>query len=385
MTKEFYSPLSYAIYTQKVTTFNPMNIAVLEAFYCGSHKRWADGLLVHLPGKVHLLKRPGKHWKWRMHGSALSFAEEIAGLPEKPDVLLVSDMVDLAGLRGLLVQHGIVIPSVLYFHENQWTYPWSPNDQDPGLDRDYHYGWINFVSACCADRILFNSAYHRDSFLNAAAQFLQRMPDDRLEGSIAQLRSRSSVCAPGLDFVELEAGRVPREDGTPIIIWNHRWEYDKNPELFFRSLIQLHQEGVGFQLVVLGESYNRCPEIFNEAKTILQSVILHWGYCASRTDYLNWLWKGHFLPVTATQDFFGYSVVEGMACGLHPLLPERLAYPEHSGNPRHFYPNDIAFVAQLRTLLQSPIPHSDCPPEIRRYAWPQLIPSYMEVLEQTCR
>ena len=28
----------------------------------------------------------------------------------------------------------------------------------------------------------------------------------------------------------------------PLILWNHRWEYDKNPEPFFQSLFRLKDE-----------------------------------------------------------------------------------------------------------------------------------------------
>ena len=35
------------------------------------------------------------------------------------------------------------IPIVMYFHENQITYPWSPNDRDIIKERDHHYGFIN--------------------------------------------------------------------------------------------------------------------------------------------------------------------------------------------------------------------------------------------------
>ena len=39
------------------------------------------------------------------------------------------------------------IPTAIYFHENQISYPWSPRDRDKIQNRDNHYGFINYVCA----------------------------------------------------------------------------------------------------------------------------------------------------------------------------------------------------------------------------------------------
>ena len=53
------------------------------------------------------------------------------------------------------------------------------------------------------------------------------------------------------------------EDELPLILWNHRWEYDKNPALFFDALSQLT---VDFNLSVIGESFRNTPPLFDDAK-----------------------------------------------------------------------------------------------------------------------
>ena len=53
-----------------------------------------------------------------------------------PDVILCSDMLDLAQWRGILRDPRILqTPTAIYFHENQWTYPPSPRAQV-----DSHFG-----------------------------------------------------------------------------------------------------------------------------------------------------------------------------------------------------------------------------------------------------
>ena len=111
--------------------------------------------------------------------------------------------------------------------------------------------------------------------------------------------------------------------------WNHRWEYEKNRRVLFEALFRLKEIGLAFDLIVLGEQNNVYPPIFEKAKHILANQIIHWGYATTFEQYARLLWKADILPVTSNQDFFGVSVVEAMYCGCVPLLPNRLAYPEH--------------------------------------------------------
>jgi len=48
----------------------------------------------------------------------------------------------------------------------------------------------------------------------------------------------------------------------PLVIWNHRWEFDKNPELFFSVLGQVDETGKRFRLALLGENYQNVPQAF---------------------------------------------------------------------------------------------------------------------------
>jgi glycosyltransferase involved in cell wall biosynthesis len=358
-----------------------MRVALLESFYTGSHKRWADGLAKHSSHDIQLVTLPGAHWKWRMHGSAVAFARLLTGSEQRPDALLVSDLTDVAALRGLLAREGWHLPVAVYFHENQITYPWSPGDPDPALRRDQHYGWINYTTALAADRVVFNSAYHRDSFLGALPGFLAQFPDAPELGTIEGIRGKSEVIAPGCDVEEALQWKEPKAEGSPIIVWNHRWEFDKNPEAFFRALIELAEESVEFRLVVLGEQFRHSPEIFREAKEKLSAHILHWGYCDSREAYYRWLWRAHVMPVTANQDFFGYSVVEGLYCGLAPLLPNRLAYPEHAADASTLYNNGEEFLPRLRDLLRDPSKYT-APHLTRNYSWTHVIGQYDRMLAE---
>jgi glycosyltransferase involved in cell wall biosynthesis len=322
-----------------------MRILLIEPFFTGSHRQWALDYQSHSGHEVELLTLEGRHWKWRMHGGAVELAAQFNASDCTPDLILVTDMLDLTTFLSLTRKRTAHIPSAVYFHENQLTYPWSATDADVQLKRDMHYAFINYTSALAADHVLFNSDYHRTSFLSALPAFLDAFPDHRTPSSVEAIDRKSEVLHLGLDLAALDAHRPNEPDWQQraVILWNHRWEYDKNPEQFFNALFTIQDRGWDFKLVVLGEQFRGSPAIFAEAKERLAPHILHWGYVESREEYVQWLWRSDILPVTSHQDFFGGSVVEAMHCNVKPLLPKRLAYPEHLPSfvhPAYFYDED---------------------------------------------
>ncbi len=317
-----------------------------------------------------------------MQGGAAALAERWKAADAPPDLLLATDMLHLPAFLGFARRRGSQLPVALYFHENQITYPWSTEDQDRALGRDHQYGYINFLSALTADAVFFNSHYHRQSFLQALPPFLRQFPDRRGLHHLEAIREKSEVLPLGMDLRGLELPEMPKQQPEATLLWNHRWEYDKNPEQFFRMLFRLKEEGIAFKLIVLGRAFRASPRIFQEAKERLQGEILHWGYAAERDTYARLLWQADILPVTSYQDFFGGSVVEAVYCQCFPLLPERLAYPEHipqEHRHRYFYKNEEDLYQRLRQAIrQLPRIRSGTVGQnfVRRYDWSILAPQY---------
>lgn len=365
------------------------SLAIVEPFFTGSHQHWAEGYARFSSHRVQLLTLPGRHWKWRMHGGAVTLAQEWLTQRQAPDLLLATDMLDLTTFLALIRGAGSPPPSALYFHENQLTYPWSPEDADPELQRDRHYAFINITSALAADAVFFNSQYHRRVFLEALPAFLSRFPDYPLQGTQEAIAKKATVLPLGMDLKALDGGgkhgAFP-EPGPPIVLWNHRWEYDKDPATFFELLRQLQQEGIAFRLVVLGEGYRRQPAIFDKAKEWFSAELLHWGFAASREEYSRWLWQSDVLPVTSRQDFFGGSVVEAMYCGCLPLLPDRLAFPEHLPQGKScqklLYASKRELLDKLRACLKGdwPLRIPELAHFVSRYDWRNLGADYDRML-----
>ncbi|MBE0598191.1 MAG: DUF3524 domain-containing protein [Desulfuromonadales bacterium] len=368
-----------------------MKICLIEPFHTGSHAAWAEEYARCSRHQVELLTLNGRHWKWRMHGGAVTLARKYLASGWNPDLLLVSDMLDLTTFLALTRSRSASLPTALYFHENQLTYPWSPTDADPVQRRDAHYAFINYTSALAADVVLFNSRYHLEAFARELPAFLRSFPDQNELGSLALLAAKSSVLPLGLDLRRLDQHRPapPAPLAPPLILWNHRWEYDKGPEEFFAALYRLQEEGLPFEVAILGESYRQIPPVFAEGQQRLGKRIVQFGYASDFADYARWLWRADILPVTSRHDFFGASVVQAIYCHCTPLLPRRLAYPEHLPTPlqeRFLYDGFDDLLARLRQLLRDPRPQTEgLHAHVARYDWGELVARYDDLFAQIGR
>ena len=98
-----------------------MKIVIASAFHGGSHEAWASGFARHSRNEVGLVTLPAQFWKWRMQGAAQVFAPRIRAMAGRTDVLLATDMCDLATLLGLTRGPEAPVAAAAYFHENQLT------------------------------------------------------------------------------------------------------------------------------------------------------------------------------------------------------------------------------------------------------------------------
>jgi glycosyltransferase involved in cell wall biosynthesis len=300
-----------------------MRILALEPYYGGSHKAFLDGWATRSAHEWDVIGLPAYKWKWRMRHAAITMAEVAATRIEKGarwDALFCSDMLNLAEFLGLAPTVVRALPTVVYFHENQLTYP-----DASATDRDYHFAFTNLTTALAAHGVWFNSAYHRDSFLSAMSEFLPRMPDYQPISAIDEIREKSQVQPPGIDEISPRENRRP---GPLRILWAARWEHDKDPVTFFAAIESLKSSGVDFRLNVLGESFENVPEVFEQARQRFASHIDHWGFQPTREAYINVLRETDVVVSTAIHEFFGIAVAEAVSAGAIPLVPRALAYPE---------------------------------------------------------
>ncbi len=331
-----------------------MRVLLVEPYHGGSHRAWAEGYRAHSAHQVSLVTHEARFWKWRMHGAHVTLADAIAEVVEEtgpPDVLLASSMVNLPALLGA-ARHSLGgCPSVLFMHENQLTYPLSPRDRI-----DTTYAIMNWTSMAVADRIVFNSEFHRTAWFDAVPRLLKSMPDYRHLDRIPAVTARSAVLPVGIDLARIDRTDGVAGDEPPIVLWNHRVDHDKAPDEFAAAIEKAAGQGLEFRVALAGERLDDAPEEFARLRLGMPERIVHDGH-ASDADYVDLLRRSRIVVSTAHQEFFGIAVTEAIYAGAFPLLPDRVVYPERipaSVHDRCLYTDELDLVAKLEWALTEP-------------------------------
>jgi len=322
-----------------------------------------NGLSAHSSHNVDITTMSGENWRWRMLGAAIHIADNIQRI-EKYDGIIVTDLFNLADFKALI---GSQCPPVLaYFHENQMTYP-----QPPGDKGAFQLGIINITTALVADMVVFNSKMHKDAFLNAVPKFMKRGSDYKPKGIAAKIREKAEVLYPGIAVPFDRNIDAEKQTEPPLIIWNHRWGFDKNCEMFFSALEEIDNMGLDFNLALMGENFGKIPEGFKKAEKKFKDRILQFGYVHSREKYEKWLKQGAIVISTAIQ------------------VPDRLSYPEILPEEFHehfLYKNRQDLIEKLFLIIsdykQYEEIQSRLAKKMRFFLWENVISGYDRILER---
>lgn len=315
-----------------------------------------------------------------------------------PDVIFATDMLNVPAFLSLTRHVLSNTPLVLYVHENQLTYPLKE-----GVERDYTYAYINYLSCLAADRVIFNSTYHMDEYLEALPGMLRAFPDYNHLHSVQLIRQKSAVLHLGMDLRAHDLHAVKKTHRSraqladfPIVLWNQRWEYDKNPEAFFRMMNRLDDAGCSFRLILAGEHFEEQPKEFEKAFRRYAERIMHYGYAEDFEEYSSLLHQADIIVSTAIHEFFGIAVLEAIYCGCHPLLPNKLSYPELIPSSLHkpllhaptLYKDEDHLFKILYAILmgkERPLPSESLREICNHLDWREQVQYYDSVLEEVTR
>ena len=167
-----------------------------------------------------------------MHGDSVTLAELTNDIKEDIDLLLTSSMTNLPAFLALNNPRFAHTPKIMYMHDNQFTRP-----IPEGETRDMTYCY----------------------------------------NTVDQIREKSIVVHPGLDLKYFDNEKDSRKkNDRPVIVWNQRWQFDRNPTMFFRVLNRLNDIDLKFDLILAGDSKHEKPEEFQKAWKLFIVDVTHW-------------------------------------------------------------------------------------------------------------
>ncbi|XP_031969922.1 glycosyltransferase-like domain-containing protein 1 isoform X4 [Corvus moneduloides] len=339
-----------------------MSVLLIEPFYGGSHKQLMDLLQEELQEDCVLCTLPAKKWHWKARTSALYFMQTVP-TSSNYRILFASSVLNLAELSALRPDLG-KLKKVLYFHENQLAYP-----VQKCQERDFQYGYNQILSWFMPEHKLAHLEQVIGVKKNGDSYQSEGLPgqqESRAVMKTSDAHPESGLCEPQPGLCTTQHEGLPSPPAAPAqaeapestnpyqgedkqcltfnlsnilsgldyqqrplhIAWPHRWEHDKDPETFFKVLMKLKEQDLPFYVSVLGETFSEIPDIFSEAREVLGSSVLHWGYLPSKDDYFRALCTADVVISTAKHEFFGVAMIEAVHCGCYPLCPKALVYPE---------------------------------------------------------
>jgi len=212
------------------------------------------------------------------------------------------------------------------------------------------------------------------------------MPDGVAPELLERLAARSEVLPVPLTLPEAP---LRRDSSGPLrVLWNHRWEHDKGPDRLLALIRTLEADEVDFELYVTGQRFRRVPPALSVLARRYPARLAQFGPIAEQAAYRALIARMDVVLSTALHDFQGLAVLDGIAAGCVPLVPDRLAYREFV--PKRFrYPSwphdalresmDLAkrVAALARDKRAGRLPP---PPALDALGWPALQDAYTRLL-----
>jgi glycosyltransferase involved in cell wall biosynthesis len=356
------------------------DVLLVEPWYRGSHRQWADGWRAASRHRIHVLAGSDERWRRGLVTAPAELAARIDRSSHPVDAVVASTPIDLAALLGLSRRRLGGVPVMLYAHETQVSYP--PGPEGGRARAAMPADWTSML---CADRVMVASEHHREAVQRHLPEFVagHHPLAPAMTQRALEVVERIEVLPVGVDLPRPASGHA---EGPLRVLWNHRWAHDKAPDRFVHSLRVLAGEGHRFEVIALGEVERSGRKAHERLRRSLGDRLVQAGP-VGRDHYRRWLARADIVVSTARHDFFGVAVVEATAAGARPLLPDRLSYPE-------LIPTELAdsllYRGQLADALRPLVglPRADLhahraatTDHVSRYAWDKLAPRYDELID----
>jgi glycosyltransferase involved in cell wall biosynthesis len=177
-------------------------------------------------------------------------------------------------------------------------------------------------------------------------------------------------------------------DRPILIVWAARWEYDKGPNRLLAIMRELERRGTDFRMCILGQRFRKTPKEFDTIKEEFDHRVDQFGFAENKDEYFEWLRCADIVLSTATHEFQGLSILEAVARGCMPVLPDRLVYPELFGRDYVYEGcgDDIEKEAEAASDMierQGELIRDgkSVMPSANRFSWSELGPTYAKLIQ----
>ncbi|PIP57780.1 hypothetical protein COX03_01170 [Candidatus Woesebacteria bacterium CG22_combo_CG10-13_8_21_14_all_39_10] len=210
--------------------------------------------------------------------------------------------------------------------------------------------WASFFEkgwAKICDGIFVGSKYHKEKFIR--------------KRKIGGLESK--IYVTGNPFNTQDILKAVPEKINPvgrrenIVIFSHRWDYEKRPNVFVDMMNQLQNIRKDFKVyITTSRKKFRSNQKWLIEKLHSARFEYHIFDGLSKEQYYQLLSKSKIFVSTTIEENFGYCLLEAMTLGCTPVVPNKYSHPEILNNDSRFlYNNNKEAVKIVSAFLDSPI------------------------------
>lgn len=240
---------------------------------------------------------------------------------------------------------GLDIEVYGFLHAGSYT---TEDFAQPMQDWAKHFerGW-----AAICKKIFVGTEYHKLKFY-----------DTRLDWYDVTGRYFGKIIVTGNPFdtkeILLQTNGLPLEKRENIIIFPHRWDNEKRPDVFVQWMEELYKQRQDFKVLITTSR----PKFRSNSDWLLDML-----YDATfpreikegltKAEYYQLMSEAKVFVSTTIEENFGYCLVEAITCGAQPLVPFDYSHPEILQQDSNFmYNTKGAFLDLINVMLDNPKP-----------------------------
>jgi glycosyltransferase involved in cell wall biosynthesis len=206
----------------------------------------------------------------------------------------------------------------------------------------FEAGWITMC-----DKVFVGSQYHKDKIIATRASSASMIED--WEEKIIVTGCPLTLAGEGAGNWVL----TPVAGREKIIIFPHRWDYEKRPGVFVDMMNELWERRQDFHVLITSSRRKQERPELGRARFpyVVQESI-------TKAMYYHWLSMSRVFVSTTIEENFGLCLCEASILGCHPVVPNAFSHPEILRNdPKFLYTAgsiDSALI-KINAALDNPV------------------------------
>jgi len=182
----------------------------------------------------------------------------------------------------------------------------------------YELAWIKVC-----DGVFVGSQYFKDRLIEERIKpFVPK--EERIE-----FEEKIHVTGNPWNVKEVQDMVSPRPEKENIVIFPHRWDFDKRPNIFLNLAYYYKQKFPNWRFIVTTSRprfRSTSKWLENLALKAISDGVIEVKEGLTKKEYYEWMAKAKIMVSTTVYESWGYITTEAITFGTYPLVPNNFSY-----------------------------------------------------------